>query len=202
MADAAGTSALLDLRAAFDVLNGAAPKQKTARNLASSLLTWEDPRRCLLRLRLEVDDLERALLAPPPTAASWTAGTAAAAAMAAPELKSCLDALLVSHGRSPGNGGGGLDTMLWKRQVDQSSVISRDMGHLAAMAPTTASAKDASAPGAADDRAGSVIVGGGDGNVVYKLYREGIIVVNGGGNMGAALSGSATPKRHSPSIIF
>jgi hypothetical protein len=124
--------------------------------------------------------------------------------MLASDLKSRLNALLVVQGGSPGDGGGGLDAILWVRQVDLSSVISSNMGRLAVMAAATASAKDASAPGAVDNGAGALssLSGGGGGKVMYKLCWEGVFVGAGGGNMGAAPSGSAVPKRHSPSIIL
>jgi hypothetical protein len=95
------------------------------------------------------------------------AGTGAAAAVAASELKSCPNALLVVQGGLPRDGGGGLDTMLWGRQVDPSSIISRDMGHLTGMATATASAKDISTPGAVHngDRAPSSLLVGGAGRL-------------------------------------
>jgi hypothetical protein len=73
------------------------------------------------------------------------------------------------QGGSPGDGmGGGLDAMLWGRQVELSSIISRDMGRLAGMA-TDAYAKDTSTPDAVDDRAGAPSLslgrGGGEGRV-------------------------------------
>ncbi len=100
----------------------------------------------------------------------------AAAAMAALVLKSCPNALLIAQGGSPGDGGGGLDTMLWGRQVDLSSIISRDMGRLTAMAAATASAKDASTPGAVYNGAGdppsSSGGGGREGRVCAVLGRH------------------------------
>jgi hypothetical protein len=94
--------------------------------------------------------------------------------------------------------------MLWGRQVDLSTIISRDMGCLTAMAAATASAKDASAPGAVDDGAGAPSsLSGGGGKAVYVLYWEGVGVSGGGGgNMRLAPSGSASLKRHSPFIIL
>jgi hypothetical protein len=132
------------------------------------------------------------------------AGTAAAVAMVVLELKSRPDALLIAQGGLPGDGGGGLDTMLWGRQVDLSSIISRDMGCLTAMAATTASAKDASAPGTDNDGAGALSssLGGGGAKVVHVLYREVVGISGGGGNIGMALSGFAVLKRHSPFIIL
>jgi hypothetical protein len=62
--------------------------------------------------------------------------------------------------------------MLWGRQVDLPSIISRDMGCLTAMAAATESAKDASALGAVDDGAGapsSSLVGGGREGHVHAV---------------------------------
>ena len=198
--DAIETGASPDPRAAFDAFDGAAAAT-TARDprAPSSSMTWEDPRRRLLRLRSEVDDLERILLlddgdddGPRRSAASGgaddgTDGAVSSSRAAASELKMRIDALIVARGGSPEGEGGGLDAMLRGRQVDLSSVISRDVERLSA-AMVVADASDASSGGKVVDGAGtsSSSSSGGGGRVVYELYREGVGAVGGNDRRGAA----------------
>jgi hypothetical protein len=140
LANAAGTSGLPDLRTAFDALDGVA-----SRNPTLLLLRWEDPWRCLLHGGRIMDGGDSG------SRGDGSIGT-----------EILLDALLVAQGGLPGDGGGGLDTMLWGRQVDLLSIISRDMGHLTTMPTATASTKDAITPGAVKDgdRAPLLLLGG------------------------------------------
>ena len=92
------------VRPSTNLSNLPAPSARPSFALAPST-TWEDQRRRLLRLRSEVDDLERILLLDPRSAFGPSA------ARTASELKMRLDALLVARGDRL-EGGGGMDAML------------------------------------------------------------------------------------------
>ena len=113
------------VRPSTNLSNLPAPSARPSFALAPST-TWEDQRRRLLRLRSEVDDLERILLLDPRSAFGGTDGVGTENAPRRPARRA---------GGSPG-GGGGDGCHARGRQADLSSVVSRDMEHLWRWPPT------------------------------------------------------------------
>ncbi len=187
LADVAGTSTLRDLRAAFDSLNGAASAQKTAHNPALSLLTWEDPWRCLLYGGHIMDGGD-----------GGSRGGGGIGTEILPQCPACR-----AGGIAQGWGWG-----IGYHALGEAGgpVVHHIQGH---GAPHGDGHRHCIRqrhihPGRSPQwRQGPVvIVGGGGGKAVYVLYREGVGVSGSSGNTGLAPSGSAVLRRHSPFIIL
>ena len=163
--DAIIESIASDPRDAFDMFDvvagvGGLPYSSSS---AANIATWEDPRRRLFRLRSEIEDLERSLLA------SDDGGGVDDLATMASDLKSRLDAL--SGGGSCGEEGKTLASMLLGRQVDLTSVIARDVGRLVTAAGAT-NATDAPDVASGGDEGASSSSSPTGGKVVYELYKD------------------------------
>ncbi|KAL9189991.1 hypothetical protein ACHAXT_009666 [Thalassiosira profunda] len=149
----------LDQRAAFDAFNDAGTGWMGAAKAGEEDGVgggWVDPRRRLFQLKTELDELEQTLKAENERRGDEGEGEELRAAAA--ELQSRLAAL---------GTGGSLATMLRGRQEDLSRVIARDVERFGEGGGLEKGMEGLSLTG--KSKSGE----GGDGKIVYELYRAG-----------------------------